>query len=345
MEKENISIYTIAKEAGVSPATVSRVLTGSARVSDVKREKVETLIKQYDFKPNALARGLSNIETKIIGILVSDIRNPFYATMVVECERFANANGYMLMLCNSLGSNSLEYTHIEKLASQQVDAIIQIGGKVDEVVSDEIYVEMINRIANKMPIVITGKLDGADCYQVNIDEGQSMEIVLEYLIQNGHENIAFVGGRADVKSTLDKRFRYRKIMQKYGLPIREDYIIVSNTYDIEGGYAAMKEFMNKDIEIPSAIIAINDFTAVGIMRYLKEQGLSVPKDVSVASFDNTYMAEGYEPNLTSIGYDYKAFGESLIGTAIAAIRKEEPARTQFIKSTLYVRESSRKFLG
>lgn len=343
MEKENISIYTIAKEAGVSPATVSRVLTGSARVSDDKREKVEALIKQYDFKPNALARGLSNIETKIIGILVSDIRNPFYATMVVECERFANANGYMLMLCNSLGSNSLEYTHIEKLASQQVDAIIQIGGKVDELVSDEIYVEMINRIANKMPIIITGKLDGADCYQVNIDEGQSMEIVLEYLIQNGHEKIALVGGRADVKSTLDKRFRYRQIMQKYGLPIREDYIITGNTYDIEGGYAAMKEFMSKDIQIPSAIISINDFTAVGIMRYLKEQGLSVPKDVSVASFDNTYMAEGYEPNLTSIGYDYKAFGERLIGTAIAAIRKEEPSRTQLIKSKLYIRESSRKF--
>lgn len=343
MEKDNISIYTIAKEAGVSPATVSRVLTGSARVSEDKRKKVEMLIKQYDFKPNALARGLSNIETKIIGILVSDIRNPFYATMVVECERCANDNGYMLMLCNSLGSNSLEHSHIEKLASQQVDAIIQIGGKVDELVSDEIYVEMINRIANKIPILITGKLDGADCYQVNINEGQAMEILMEYLIQNGHQDIALVGGRSDVKSTMDKRFRYRQIMQKYGLVIREDYIISSNTYDIEGGYEAMKTCMKKELQMPSAIIAINDFTAVGIMRYLKEQGISVPTDVSVASFDNTYMAEGYEPRLTSVGYDYKAFGERLIQTAIAAIRKEEPARAQLINSKLYVRESSAKF--
>lgn len=342
MEKENISIYTIAKEAGVSPATVSRVLTGSARVSEDKRKKVEALIKQYDFKPNALARGLSNIETKIIGILVSDIRNPFYATMVVECERCANDNGYMLMLCNSLGSNSLEYSHIEKLASQQVDAIIQIGGKVDELVSDEIYVEMINRIANKIPILITGKLDGADCYQVNINEVQAMEIVLEYLIENGHQEIALVGGRSDVKSTMDKRFRYRQIMQKYGLAIREDYIITGNTYDIEGGYEAMVNFMRKDLPMPSAIIAINDFTAVGILRYLKEQGLSVPQDVSVASFDNTYMAGGYEPSLTSVGYDYKAFGENLIKTAIKAIRKEEPPRTQLIKSKLFIRESSRK---
>lgn len=342
MEKNNINIYTIANEAGVSPATVSRVLTGSARVSEDKRKKVEMLIKQYDFKPNALARGLTNIETKIIGILVSDIRNPFYATMVVECERCANDNGYMLMLCNSLGSNSMEYTHIEKLASQQVDAIIQIGGKVEELVSDEIYVEMINRIANKIPILITGKLDGADCYQVNLNEVQAMEIVMEYLIENGHQEIALVGGRPDVKSTMEKRFRYRQIMQKYGLSVREDYIITSNTYDIEGGYEAMKSCMREGLPMPSAIIAINDFTAVGIMRYLKEQGFSVPKDVSVASFDNTYMAGGYEPSLTSVGYDYKAFGESLVKTAIAAIHKEEPPRTQLIKSKLFIRESCRK---
>lgn len=342
MEKETISIYTIAKEAEVSPATVSRVLTGSARVSEEKKKKVEELIQKYNFQPNALARGLSNIETKIIGVLVSDIRNPFYATMAVECERFANANGYMLMLCNSLGSNSKEFSHMEKLASQQVDAIIQIGGKVDEVVSDEAYVEAVNKIANRIPVLITGKLDGADCYQVNIDEGQSMEILLEYLVGKGHKDIALVGGRADVKSTMDKRFRYRQIMSKHGLQIRDDYIVPANTYDIEGGYEAMKGFLKKEIPLPSAIIAINDFTAVGIMKLIKEHGLKIPEDISVASFDNTYMSEGCEPSLTSVGYDYKAFGEKLIQTAITAIRKEDTPRIQLIKSSLFIRESCKK---
>lgn len=343
MEKDTISIYTIAKEAGVSPATVSRVLTGSARVSEEKLVKVKKLIDKYDFKPNALARGLINIETKIIGLLVSDIRNPFYATMAVECERSAYAYGYMIMLCNSLGSNSMEYAHLEKLASQQVDAVIQIGGKVDEVVSDERYVEAVNRIANKIPVLITGKLDGADCYQVNIDEGQSMEILLEYLIRNGHREIALVGGRSNVKSTMDKRFRYRQILCKHGLDVREEYIVEGSTYDIEGGYEAMRNFCGEQSVMPSAIVAINDFTATGIMRFLKEKGLSVPGDISVASFDNTYMAEGSEPTLTSVGYDYKAFGERLIKTAIAAIHKEEAQRVQLIKSNLYVRESCREF--
>ena len=93
MEKETISIYTIAKEAGVSPATVSRVLTGNAKVSEDKKSKVQALIRKYDFRPSALARGLSSVETKIIGLMVSDIRNPFYATMAVECEKEANKNG------------------------------------------------------------------------------------------------------------------------------------------------------------------------------------------------------------------------------------------------------------
>ena len=120
MEKETISIYTIAKEAGVSPATVSRVLTGSARVSEEKRLKVQELIDKYDFKPSALARGLSSVETKMIGLMVSDIRNPYFATIVVECEKAANERGYLLMLCNSLGSNEMEISYLEKFHRQSI---------------------------------------------------------------------------------------------------------------------------------------------------------------------------------------------------------------------------------
>ena len=98
MEKETISIYTIAKEAGVSPATVSRVLTGYAKVSEEKKSKVEALIRKYDFRPNALARGLSSVETKMIGLMVSDIRNPFYATMAGEYEKTGEINSKEMVI-------------------------------------------------------------------------------------------------------------------------------------------------------------------------------------------------------------------------------------------------------
>ena len=339
MEKEIISIYTIAKEADVSPATVSRVLTGSARVSEDKKSRVQNLIRKYDFKPNALARGLSNIRTKIIGLMVSDIRNPFYATMAVECEKAAVENGYLLMLCNSLGSNETETAYLERFYEQRVDAIIQIGGKVDELVSDTDYVENINKIANTTPVLITGKLDGADCYQVNIDEGQSMELLMQFLIENGHKDIALIGGRDNVKSTMDKRLRYRQMLHRYGIPFKEEYIVEGKSYDIESGNSSMRNFIGKDYPLPSAVIAINDFTAVGIIRALREHGYRIPEDISVVSFDNTYIAETCMPRLTCVGYDYKLFGKTLIETAIGAVHNKELPQIQMIKSGFVIRDS------
>ena len=342
MEKETISIYTIAKEAGVSPATVSRVLTGSARVREEKRLKVQELIDKYDFKPSALARGLSSVETKMIGLMVSDIRNPYFATIVVECEKAANERGYLLMLCNSLGSNEMEISYLEKFHRQRVDAVIQVGGKVDELVSDAKYVESINRAANAMPVLITGKLDGADCYRVNIDEGQAIELLLSYLLENGHRDIALIGGRGDVKPTVDKRKRFRQVLQKAGIPVREEYIVDSDSYDIEGGSEAMRKFLQQGVPLPTAVIAINDFAAAGMIRTLSEYGYRIPQDVSVVSFDNTYIAEMCMPRLTCVGYDYEAFGRTLIDTVIAAIHKENPPRVQKIQSGLVIRESCRR---
>ena len=178
---ENISIYTIAKEAGVSPATVSRVLTGSARVSEEKRQRVQALIEKYDFRPNAMAQGLSRVETKMIGLLVSDIRNPFYSNLTVECEAAAYRRGYLLMVCNSLGDNSVEPYYLNKFYGQRVDAVIQIGGKVDELVPDPEYVDAVNRMAERIPFLTTGRLEGADCYRIGIDEEKSMALVMEYL--------------------------------------------------------------------------------------------------------------------------------------------------------------------
>ena len=339
MEKETISIYTIAKEAGVSPATVSRVLNGSARVSEEKRARVQALIEKYSFTPNALARGLSSVETKVIGLMVSDIRNPFYATMVVECEKAASEKGYLMMLCNSLGSNEMELTYLEKFNSQRVDAVIQIGGKVDELVSDTGYVQSVNKVASSMPVLITGKLDGADCYQVNIDEGQAMELLISFLIENGHRDIALLGGRDNVKSTVDKRLRYRKMLWKYGIPVREEYIIDGDSYDIESGSEAMRQFMREDHPMPSVVIAINDFTAVGVVRTLREAGYRIPEEISVVSFDNTYIAETCMPRLTCVGYDYRMFGRLLVDTAVCAIHGEEPPRVQMVKSRLVIRDS------
>ncbi|BCJ99960.1 LacI family DNA-binding transcriptional regulator [Anaerocolumna chitinilytica] len=341
MGKERVSIYRIAKEAGVSPATVSRVLTHSANVSDEKRIKVEELIQKYDFSPNAMARGLSSTQSKIIGLLAPDIRNPFYATLAVECERAASERGYILLLSNSMNNMDMEEYHLQKMFEQRVDALILMGGKVDEFVSDEEYVEKMNQIADSTPVVITGKLDGSDCYQVNIDEAQAMDILMEYLISNGHQNICIMGGRKNVNSTYVKRIRYRSSLRKYGIPFRPEYVVETQGYSVESGLEAMNEMFDSKIELPSAIIAINDFTALGIVQSIRQHSYRIPEDISVASFDNTFIADACTPRLTSMGYNYDKFGDALVETAIAALEGKSPLKLQFIPPELVIRESCR----
>lgn len=339
--RKQVTIYDIAKEAGVSVSTVSRVLTNSANVSKEKRERIQHYIEKYDYRPNALAKGLSETKSNVIGIIASDIRNPFYASLFVECEKAANEYGYRVVLCNSLNIKQLEDLQLENLESQRVEAIVQIGGRVDELVSDSQYVEKVNRIANKIPIIITGKLDGADCYQVNLDEGKSVEIMLEYLIANGHRKIALIGGDKDVKSTVDKRFRYKQVLSRYGIKHREEYIVEGKNYDDSGGYNGMQKLFEVG-KLPTAIMAINDFTAVGIIRALTEKGLSIPGDISVASFDNTFLSDLTIPRLTGIDYNYERFGQKIIEIAIGAIKGDDVSRVNLIESNLIIKESCKK---
>lgn len=342
--RKNITIYDIAKEAGVSVATVSRVLTQSARVSEEKRVRIQSIIEKYEFQPNALAKGLSETKSNMIGMIVSDIRNPFYGTLFVECEKVANQLGYMVLLCNSLGDNCMEEKHLKNLVNQRVDAVIQIGGCVDELLSNMSYVEHINKVANRIPVIITGKLDGADCYQVNIDEAKSMELIMEYLLSMGHARIALVGGRNNVKSTVEKRLRYKQILNRYGIEYRDEFVVDSLHYDEEGGYEGMKKLFTLHT-MPTAVIAINDYSAIGVMRAIMEKGLSIPNDISVASFDNTYLTDVTVPRLTAVSYNYKQFGETLVTTAVAAIQKKEIPRITVVPPELVVKNSCKKKLA
>lgn len=345
MGKERVSIYHIAKEAGVSPATVSRVLTGNANVSTEKRIKVEALIKKYDFRPNAMARSLSSTQTKLIGFLIPDIRNPFYATLAVACERAANERGYSLMLSNYLNDMELQEQNLQKMIEMRVDALIMIGGKVDEMVSDEEYVEKINQITDTIPVVITGKLDGSDCYQVNIDQKKAMEAAMEHLIAYGHQKIALIGGRKDVNSTYTKRVTYRSSLRKHGIAFSADDIVETPEYSVECGLQVMDRIFDSGQELPTAVIAINDFMAMGIMQSIRRHGLFILDDISILSFDDTFIAESETPCLTSVGYDYDRFANTLVETAIMAIEGKNPSKMQLIPPKLVIRESTAKYNG
>lgn len=337
-ENKMITIYDIAKEAQVSTATVSRVLTGNTRVGKEKRERILQIIEKYNFKPNAMARGLSDTKSKIIGILVADVRNPFYADLFVACEQAAKQAGYTVLLCNSLNVMEQEEFLLDRLAQQRVEAIIQIGGRVDDLVSNMDYVEKINQIMNTIPVVVTGKLEGTKCKMVRIDSMKSMELLMEHLISLGHQKIAMVGGDIRVLSTYEKLLQYKHSLNKYHIPYDEELISMEGEYNSESGYKLMNEIFDKG-KCPTAVVAINDCAATGVQRSILEHGYRIPQDISLVGYDNTYISQMMIPRLTTVDYDYTLFGQYLVQAAIDAI-KGEGEILKSVTPKLVVRESS-----
>jgi len=338
-EARAVTIYDIAREAGVSAATVSRVLTNNANVRQEKKEKILKLIKKYDFKPNALARGLSDTRSKVIGIIAADVRNPFYSEIFVSCELAAGKYGYTVLLGNSLGDTENEKIQLEKLQEQQVDAVIQFGGSVDDLYSKVNYVEKVNLLTNRVPMVVTGKLDGTQCYQVQINDTKSMDLIMEHLVGLGHRKIAVIGGRMDVLSTFEKFQRYKQLLDRYQIPFLPELVGEEGGYDTFTGYTRMNAVLERG-NVPTAVIAVNDFTAAGVMKSIQEAGYRIPEDISVVSYDNTYITELVTPSLTSVSYDYQYFGKVLVETAIAAVEEREVPRWQRIEPELVVRGST-----
>lgn len=341
MAKERANIYTIAKEAGVSPATVSRVLTNNARVSEEKRKKVCDVIQKYGYTPNALAQGLSTAKTHTIGLLLANISSPFYATVATECEKVADKMGYLLLMLTSLSNYTLEAKQLRKLYEQQVDAILVVGGRIDHITVDEEYVELINRINKTTPIVSTGRPAGAGNCKVGLDEGGSMNLAMEYLFELGHKKIALIGGRRDARSTLEKHISYRSMLRQRGIEYQENYVFESIDYSNQSGYQCMKRLLQQK-DRPTAVVAINDYTAAGVIRAVYDAGMRIPEDISVIAFDNTYLSAALTPMLTSVGTNYSEFANHLVHAAIRSSEMGIAQEDYVVPVGLTVRNSCRK---
>ncbi len=340
MSNNAITVYDIAREAGVSPATVSRVLTNNARVSEEKKKRVQEIINKYDFEPNSFARNLSKQESKTIGMIVPDIRSPYYSTLFVECEMEASRYGYNMILCNTINEISSESGHLHNLSEKRVDALIQVGGSADEVHPDSLYVNRLNKISRKIPIVIAGELAGANVYRVMTEKTHGMKELLSYLTGLGHREIALVGGRNTVIPTIRKREAYVEYFSEKEIPIRDEYIIETD-YSVESGYEGMQKLFSLN-KLPTAVIAINELAAIGIYKALNEKGLRVPDDMSVVGYDNTYFSEITTPQLTCISYNLRTYAQIIMETIINIKSKQEDEKTKYIQTNLVVRSSCNK---
>lgn len=338
LKKDGVTIYHIAKEAKVSPATVSRVLTGSANVREPAKSRVLELINKYNFKPNVMAQSLYLKQSKMLGIILPDIDHPFYSMIVKELERQALEKGYTCLLCNSMQNFSIEQAYLDNLISRQVDGIVFLGGRINQTQpTEELRTGMIDALRHVPIVFVNGKMDGVDAHTIRTDEASGVRRLLDMLDHHGHQTIGLLGGEVGVSSTDEKISVFRETMKEKRLTFKEEWIH-SSGYSIEAGEQDAMHLIHLD-DRPTAVLCINDFVAIGAIKMFRKFGLKVPGDISVTGFDDTYLAEHFPPGVTSVNHNYQKLAKKTIETLVGLIAQEEQEKETVIPTYVTVRNS------
>ncbi len=341
VQKKTFTIYDIAAATNVSPATVSRVLNGNYPVSKKTKEKVLAKIQEYNFKPNSIARSLSRKETKMIGMILPDITNPFFSSVFIEIEKEAQKKGYTIFLCNSMNDPEMESLYLKVLYERQVEGIIMMGGRINKTATVREEAEEVLEVMNKIPVLmINGYMEGVDCYKVRSDEKKGLKIMLDHLAELGHKNFGLLGGTQGITATDQKVQGFIQFLDEHGFHYNPDWHIYSG-FSVESGQEAMEKLLRNE-DLPTAIICINDMVASGA---LKECGLQVidPRQFALAGYDDTFVASILTPSLTSINHNYKKMGQAAMDLLIETVEEDE--RTEIvIDPFLTIRNSTKLYI-
>ncbi|WP_163192902.1 LacI family DNA-binding transcriptional regulator [Clostridium thermarum] len=334
-----VTINEVAKEAGVSITTVSRVLNNNYPVKKETREKIERAIEKLNYKPNAAARSLITKKTSMIGVIVPGITNLFFPTIVESIEEHIKEMGYSIALSNTEGDAVHEREVAERIASRQVDGIIVIDPRFENLKNG--FYDEINK--NVPVIIINGAPTASKCNLVIYDEEVGTREAFEYLIGLGHKKIAFVRGRKsfsyDIKEKIyneilqEKHFQYNKVID---VGKGNSIEVVDNTQN------KIEEVFTKE-ERPTAVFACNDLMAVGVLNACSKLSIKVPEELSVIGCDNTLIANISSPKLTSVDLDMKEIGRRAAQELISTIEKSNRSKSKIIMDTkLIIRDSCAK---
>lgn len=329
-----MNIYDIAKEAGVSITTVSRVLNNKDNISKKTKEKVEYILKKYNYTPNAIARGLVSKSMKSIGVVTTDITDIHHANTAYIIEREFNKLGYNVILCNTGGETTESINYIKMLSERNIDGIILMGSVFN---NDDIK-SSISSYVNNIPLVlINGFLNIENTYSVLVDDAYGISLCVDHLFAKGHSEIVYVKD-LDTYSANQKKEGFISGMNKHGLTIDNNSIITVEK-GLDGGYEAVDKFIKLNKKF-SAIIFGEDITAIGGLKKLRELGLNVPKDVAVTGFNNSTFAKCCYPELTSVDNKVETTSSLSVKLLTDLIENKNVTSNILVRPDLVVRESS-----
>lgn len=341
MSRKHITIYDIAREAEVSPATVSRILNGSSRVKEENRQRVNALIEKYNFRPNAMARALSDTRSKLIGMVLADANNPYYSSLFSACVNEAYRRGYAVMMFNTLSRPELEDAALERLREQRADAVIVSGGRVDLTVQDPDFAAMLNTTAENMHIVLASRSQYPKVHGIEVAHAQSVDLAMDYLLELGHRDIGFIYTGEQFYGTAEKLERFRQRMAQAGLKVQEDWMISVQAYNCESGHEGVDRLMQLK-DRPTALLGLNDMITAGVLQGLLAHGVRVPEDISLIGFDDTFITSITSPQLTAVHYDYNEYARLLMDAAIGVAEGRDVPWNQTVECRLLPRKSCAK---
>lgn len=297
-----MNIKEIAKKAGVSVATVSRVLNHPENVAVKTREKIQKIIDEEEYTPNWFAQGLNFNKTKTIGLVIPHTLNSTYMEIANGVEEVARQKGYITFMCNMEGDPELEKEYIDQLVNRKVDGIILLYS----LGLDDEYTEWMDEL--NMPVVTIGESKiKADWDSVKVDCRAAMAEMTAHMLECGHKRLGVLRGTDPDEETKYMLQGFRNVLKASGARVEEKMILdVENT--IEGGYIGMKKIIGGMPKLPDAILATSDEIAYGAMDAIKELGLKIPEDIAVAGFGNDRMSALMEPKLTTVELPYRKMG-------------------------------------
>jgi len=329
-----MNIYDIAKEAGVSITTVSRVINNKKNISKATLAKVKAVLEKYNYTPNVFARGLVSNSMKSIGVITIDIRHPHYASTAYIIEQELRKLDYHVILCNTGGETSESISYIKMLHELNVDGFILIGS----IFNDDIIKSTVLSYAKDIPLVLAnGFLGMNNSYSVLIDDFYGMTLCVDHLVEKNHKEIVYVKD-ADTYSADQKKEGYKSAMNKHGLKIDNNSIITVER-GLKGGYDAVEKFVSLNKEF-SAIIFADDITALGGIKKLKELGKNVPGDVAITGYNNSIFSECSDPELTTVDNKVETVGSLSVKLLTDLIKNKNATSNILIRPELIIKKST-----
>lgn len=334
-QPERMDIRTIARMANVSIATVSRTINRVSTVNPKMAKRVWDVIEKLDFVPNTQARALVSGRSKLFGLIVSEITNPFFPELIQGFEDIAVENGYEILV-SSTNHDPKRMSHcIRRMLERKVEGVAIMTFGIEEPLLDQLA-------KRKVPLVfIDVGPDRPGVSVLKVDYHHGIRRAVQHLAALGHRHIAFISGPMRLHSAQSRLAAFSKSMQECGITPDASQIIEGD-HTLEGGVAAMEKLLSLE-HMPTAVVCSNDMTAIGVLHKLYRTGLRVPDDISVIGFDDIHIAEVMMPPLTTVQMSRLDIAKAAFGALRSQVETPEQAhgKREFnIPTELIVREST-----